>query len=66
MANSRFGAKHSVDTINKMSEAKRGEKHPQFGLKGENSYVYGKIHSEETSRSEVSVPCGTGNSKKNE
>jgi len=42
------GGKHSAETKDKMSEAKRGEKHPLFGKRGEKSPRFGKKHSLET------------------
>lgn len=61
VAGSRLGAKHSEESRQKMSErlhseetrkkiskALSGYKHPQYGLRGENSHNYGKTHSEET------------------
>ena len=45
-----LGRKHSEETRMKMSEAKNGEKHPNFGKKGEKSPRFGKKHSEEAKR----------------
>jgi group I intron endonuclease len=48
IAGNSLGFKHSLESINKMSLAKKGEKHPQFGLTGENSTFFGRTHSTET------------------
>jgi group I intron endonuclease len=44
IAGSPLGFKHSPETKDKMSAAKKGESNPMFGKKGENSPVFGKSH----------------------
>ena len=49
-AGSRFGYKASEETKNKLSKAKRGEKHPFYGKRGEDASAYGYKHTEEAKR----------------
>lgn len=42
------GQTHSDEAIAKMSEAKRGENHPMFGVTGEDHPNFGKQHTDET------------------
>jgi len=42
------GTNHKEETRNKMSEAKSGQNHPMYGVKGEEHPNWGKTHTEET------------------
>lgn len=42
-AGNSLGYKHSEFSIQKMSQAKKGEKNPLFGLTGENHHLFGKL-----------------------
>jgi group I intron endonuclease len=42
------GRKHADESKQKISDANKGENHPNFGKTGENNPMFGKKHSEET------------------
>jgi len=42
------GRKHSPESIKKMSDANKGENHPNFGKTGDQNSMFGKKHSDET------------------
>jgi group I intron endonuclease len=42
------GRKHSLESIKKMSDANKGENHPNFGKTGHQNPMFGKKHSDET------------------
>jgi hypothetical protein len=45
-----LGRKHTPEAKKKMSEAKKGDKHPMYGRTGEKNPFYGKNHTEETKK----------------
>lgn len=53
----------SPETRKKMSDAKRGEKHPMFGKRGEQHYNFGKKHSPETRKKMSASHRGNKNRK---
>jgi len=41
------GCKHTPETLEKMSEAQKGENHPMYGKRGKETGMFGKHHTEE-------------------
>ena len=52
-----YGRTHTEEAKKKMSQAKKGEKHPFYGRTGEKHPFYGKTHTEST-RNKIAISNG--------